>query len=408
MRTKILLAALLALHPVMTAAQELESIAGVRLNFDRAGTRALGMGATGIATKSSDDVTMNPASIAGAEKSLSLELSRNTMESRYVSDKDLHTVGLDSTATGLHNVSLTYPMAGWTWALFYEEPIEVDHSTRPAFVNGSSAGLLVCDGHLVPANACNGPEVYFNLPATFPIDSKLSLQRYGAAAAWSRGPVAFGAALRREHLRQDAVNVFTLPLLFFTYPGPSETTDDSAYTWSAGLTWDVTPRTRAGASYSSGGSFTGARTAPESSDRPIEFRTPPTAGFGLSFDPIPQLTLAADVVRVQYSAMMHGGRNFVLPDTQIGYPDVTEWHAGAEYRLGTVSLRAGWWRDPDHALSVSSGPLLPPLQYVAAIVHSDEDHLTAGLGIGGKTRLDASVDRSARSTRLALGVSTKF
>jgi len=37
-------------------------------------------------------------------------------------------------------------------------------------------------------------------------------------------------------------------------------------------------------------------------------------------------------------------------DVATHYPDVTEFHAGVEYRIGSVALRGGWWRDPAHGL----------------------------------------------------------
>jgi hypothetical protein len=43
-----------------------------------------------------------------------------------------------------------------------------------------------------------------------------------------------------------------------------------------------------------------------------------------------------------------------------------------------------------------------------AFVDSSENHLTAGIGFGGKTRFDASIDRGERSTRVALEISTSF
>jgi hypothetical protein len=408
MRIPILLAAILALHPVLASAQELESLAGVRLDFDRAGARALAMGATGVSSKSPDAAAMNPAAIAGADRSFSILAGRRTMEGRYIADNTLRTTALDSTTSGLQSASVTLPMAGLTWSFFYDQPIDVSHSTLPALPNGAgtSTPFYFCDGHL-SAEPCDFA-VVFGLPAALPLETSLSLQRYGAAAAWSRGPFALGASLRQERLHQQSG--FSNDRAFSTpSSGITETTDDSSLTWNAGLTWDLAPNARLGAAYASGGSFRGNRTFLNGAARPIEFRTPSSASVGLSFDPIPQLTLATDVVRIQYSEMMHDHRALFPGPSEIGYRDATELHAGAEYRRGTVALRAGWWRDPAHALSILngvSGP--PPFQYIAAIVDSDEDHLTAGIGVGVKTRFDASVDRGSRGMQLALGVSTKF
>lgn len=405
MRKPAILCILLTLVPVVAVAQEIESLAGVRLVFDHASARSLATGSTGMASRQGDAAAVNPAAIAGAPRSFSIEMSDRTIEGRYVSDSNLNTIGIESSTGGVRSASLTLPMAGLTWSLFYDRPLDVEHSTASAFVSANRAAFFVCEGRL-SATSCDRTPVELNVPATFPIDVALQLQRYGAAAAWSRGPVAFGASLRQERFRQESI--FT-PSFFGPSPGTAESTDDSALTWGAGLTWDVTSRARIGASYSSGGAFTGVRTFVENEPRSIEFRTPPSLGVGVSFDPLPQLTLSADAVRVEYSRMMHDRRSTFPQGSEIGFSDVTELHAGAEYRTGKVALRAGWWRDPAHALAVRNGiEPPPPLEYVLAIVDADEDHVTAGIGYGEKVRFDAAVDRGKYSTRVALGVSTTF
>jgi long-chain fatty acid transport protein len=386
------------------SAQELESLAGVRLTFDRSDTRSSSMGATGLAAKQGDTAAMNPATIAGT-RSFSLDASRTTMEGRYIVSPDLSTIGIDSNTTGIRKASVTLPFAGLTWSLFYDQPLDVDHSTSSALGSGLSAPYFICDGHL-SSSSCGGGATVLAVPATYPLDVTLNLKRYGAAAAWKSGPVAIGASLRREQLRQRSA--FSTAILN-QYTGTAETTDDSTLTWSTGATWDVTSLARVGASYSSGGSFTGVRSFEAFGPQPIEFRTPSTIGLGISVDPIPQVTLAADAVRVNYSEMMHGKRNLFPQGSEIGYDDVTELHAGAEYRVGSVAVRAGWWRDPAHALAIQNGVVPPiPFDYAAAIVDSDEDHITAGIGFGDKTKLNAAIDRGSRSTLLSLGVSTTF
>ena len=107
--------------------------------------------------------------------------------------------------------------------------------------------------------------------------------------------------------------------------------------------------------------------------------------------------------------MMHGNRNVFPQQSELGYPDVTELHAGAEYRAGKYALRAGWWRDPAHALAIRNGVMPPPpFHYLVAADDPTENHVTAGLSYGEKTRFDASIDRGSRSTRVAFGVSTAF
>ena len=404
MRTRRTLLLLLLVISFTAGAQEIENLAGVRITLDRAGARELAMGSTAITSTDASAVAANPAAIAGAQRSFSIEQRRRVMEGRYVVDTSLNTMGVDSETSGIRSAFLVVPAAGLTWAISYDEPLDVEHSSVPAFTNFTRAEFFVCNGRLA-SGPCDQPMVQYNLPATFPIDAKLRLQRLAASTAWSRGPFAAGVSVRREHLRQHAA--FST-VVNNNFAGIAETIDDSATTWSAGTTWKFGDRARLGASYSAGGSFAGQRTSLDPS-QPIELRTPSSIAAGVSFDPLPQLTLAADAVRVRYSEMMHEGRNVFPAQSEVGYPDVTELHAGAEYRTGKYALRAGWWRDPAHALrSLTGFAPRPPFSYAPAIVDADEDHVTAGIGYGTKTRFDASIDRGSRSTRVAFGMTSTF
>ncbi|HJQ37846.1 MAG TPA: hypothetical protein VKB93_11980 [Thermoanaerobaculia bacterium] len=404
MRT--LLTTLLLASTFAVSAQEIENIAGVRMTFDRAGARSLAMGSTGIAANDAELASTNPAAIAGAARSFSIETRRRSFEGRYIVDNQLHSFGIDSSTSGIRGAALTFPMSGLTWSFFYDQPLDVHHSTASIYGPYTTFNFFICEGR--PAvTPCNAPQMQFELPITFPVDVRLRLQRYGAATAWSRGPLAVGASIRRDHFRQEAVFLDG----FGPLNGIAETVDDTALTWSGGATWSFGSAARIGATYASGGSFAGQRTFSYTPlpAQPLEFRTPPSFGAGISIEPLPQLTIAADVLRVRYSEMMHEQRNVNPARSELGYPDVTELHAGAEYRLGALALRAGWWRDPAHALKTFNGILPPsPLSNVAAILDSSENHLTAGIGVGTKTRFDASIDRSERTTRLGFGVSTKF
>jgi hypothetical protein len=403
MRTILTTLALLLL-PCLASAQEIENIAGVRLTFDRPGARSLAMGSTGIAMKDASLAATNPAAIAGASRSFSIETRRRSLEGRYILDDALHTMDIDSSTSGIRSFAFTMPMSGLTWSFFYDEPLDVHHSTGAAFATRSQGGFFICDGH-PSTTPCNSPLVAFDLPATFPVDARLRLQRYGVATAWTRGPLAVGASVRREHFRQQTGFIPGLG----PNSGVAETSDDAKLTWSGGTTWSFSSAARIGATYSSGGSFASQRTFYVISPKSLEFRTPSSIGAGIAIDPLPQFTLAADAVRVRYSEMMHDQRGLFLDGTNIGYPDVTELHAGAEYRVGGVALRAGWWRDPAHALTNQNGAFpRAPFEYLYTILDSTENHMTAGIGIGSKTRFDASIDHSARTTQVAFAVGSSF
>lgn len=129
MTPRPLLLLLLVVTSLTATAQEIESLAGVRFTLDRAGARSLAMGSTAITSTDASAVAANPAAIAGAPRSFSIEQRRRTMEGRYVVDTNLSTIGIESETSGIRSAFLVVPAAGLTWAVSYDEPLDVEHST---------------------------------------------------------------------------------------------------------------------------------------------------------------------------------------------------------------------------------------------------------------------------------------
>ncbi len=103
-----------------------------------------------------------------------------------------------------------------------------------------------------------------------------------------------------------------------------------------------------------------------------KFSVPDVASVGVSWHPTSNLTLGADVSRIDYSVaasdfvsvieVVYDGEQLVKVDGVKGYEadDATEIHAGVEYYIQTrvpFAIRAGWWRDPAHAITYR-GPLV--------------------------------------------------
>ncbi|PWT90192.1 MAG: hypothetical protein C5B54_07595 [Acidobacteria bacterium] len=93
--------------------------------------------------------------------------------------------------------------------------------------------------------------------------------------------------------------------------------------------------------------------------QPIEFVIPSRYSFGVSGKALQNLTLALDVSRIDYSSQITKNfliLNFISQLTRANYfiEDVTELHAGGEYRFyrthQTFAVRAGVFTDPDHQL----------------------------------------------------------
>ncbi len=368
--------------------QEIESVAGVRFTFATPGARSLGMGGTSVAATDAASAAANPATIDGSGRAASVELRRNEIEGRYYANTSLDTVGQSSTTSGISSAFVTVPFNRGALAFAYDEPLNVDHSTVPLF-NGD-------------------PAQEATLPATLPANATLSLRRYSTSAAWSVGPLALGASARYERFRQNSSFVASSSS-FFPFESVTEQTDAGDWTWSGGAVWKIAERARIGVSYSSGGRFDGTRSFPVAAPQSIEFRTPSSARAGIEFAATPSFTIAAEAVHVAYSEMLQSNRHTFPQGSEYAMADVTEPHAGIEWRHGNLALRAGWWRDPAHALQITNGVVPPtPLNYVTGIVNQSENHVTAGIGYGDTTRFEAAVDRGTYSTRISAGIVSRF
>jgi hypothetical protein len=111
-------------------------------------------------------------------------------------------------------------------------------------------------------------------------------------------------------------------------------------------------------------------------------RSPSAIRASVTVQPLEGLTVTGEAVRRGYSEVLEGG-TFVSDLLQ----DVTEIHAGAEYRIRNVALRAGWWSDPSRYDATFFGGFSP--------FGRSNDHLTFGAGVDvGRARLELAVDRA--------------
>lgn len=224
--------------------------------------------------------------------------------------------------------------------------------------------------------------------------------RYGLALAWRLGPFDFGAGAEMQRIRETGENVAvqTTDLMLRTpalawerifYGGESREVVPNV-----GVRWRATPRLALAASYTGAGSLTtrnGACSAPDL-DSPVctssvevlgtgSVPMPDTLRAGASFAATDRLRLVAEGVRRGW------GRQMLIDSTGRNvYVDTVEVHGGAEYRVGSVALRAGWWRDPSHV------DLPFHVQAMTRVV----THRTAGAGIDfGRGRLDIAYDEAS-------------
>jgi hypothetical protein len=407
------LAVVLLLLAVPLTAQDLESHSGMNVRFDAPGARARSMGGASLALGDVFGAATNPAAIASTTQRIAAIEGRYTSStSEHLTDATLpftSTTRLESSRTRLNSALVVIPTSRGVYSIFYDEPLAARHDTRALnHASGVYASVGVrANGELVPFEGCSDClNHFFSVPTVPRMDAEVTVRRVGTAGAWKSGNFALGAAVRYEML--DERSTFHSLMLAQSVPGTFA--DDSALSWNVGMQWQAAPSFRAGASWQSGASLDADR-GPTLGER-TTFDVPETFGAGVAFEPVRNLTIAADALRVRYSDAnepVRASASPFLPPATFVMPDVTELHAGAEYRLGNVALRAGWWRDPAHRIR-AEGDVQVAAALNLGLLDADEDHVTAGIGFGlsDRVRLDAAIDRGDRSTRASVAVATTF
>jgi hypothetical protein len=357
----------------------------------------------------------NPASIAGMKRTFAIEGRRTSSDTEHVivDGGVFGRTSLGSSNSRLSNATLVLPSRAGTFAFFYDRPIDVAADTRPLPFRTIALGIVPGAG-FVPAGQCADGCYVRNItvPLNLPIVASLAVQRYGAAYAWKNDRFAGGVSLRYESMdeRADALALDGTPVFV-------QRADDSAVSWSAGGQARITDWLRVGAAYRSGAAFDAERhaTAPFIPYTRIEqLHTPASYSAGIALD-ARNLTITADATRVEYSSMLDSVTPIMeTPATPrtggFAIPNVTELRAGAEYRISDrVAVRAGWWRDPSHRMRTASANVLDSALLDLALIDGDEDHITAGIGVGSeRLRMDAGFDRGDRSTRASISLATTF
>lgn len=232
--------------------------------------------------------------------------------------------------------------------------------------------------------------------------------------------------------------------------------NDSDFTFAAGLLWQIVRGLTFGATYHQGGQFnvderleaqnidpnlipgaiasrvffneTNTILTDENRvvDLPMRFSVPKQYGAGLSYRPIPSLTIAVDADKIFYSDLLRGFNSrlnlltvFWESDQEAAFTidDVVNLHAGIEYELparpgGTTGLiRGGWYQDKDSQLRSKFAPggigLASNNQFPG---RNDVDHYSAGgsVVIKNRVQLDFGADFSQVGTEVVASFTYQF
>ncbi len=462
MRKNVLffLAALLAL-PLSAQNVDIEALSGLQFNFGNPGARSLGMGGAflGLADDASA-AEANPAGLSILRKpEFSIEL-RNYEEQQLFSTSGTFPDDVVRTPfTHYSNrvvptfASAVFPVKKFTFGAYYHEPLNnkgggvvfptfneftgAQETFLPNFFLPAGGGDPIsekeCDRlRLTNPSAC----VEYRID---PFISALDVRQrtFGVAGAWQVHPkFSIGATARYQRFREAA---FTFR--FDTFFNPStvsvqatakadgedvtiEEVDD--ITFAVGFKWAPHDKFSVGGVYKKGPEFNtplffaGAATDNEFLQiADTKFHIPDIAGIGVSYRPIPVLTINVDAVHVKYSNLTD---DFVasvadvrgLSGDTFEAADVTELHIGAEYFFSTripVAIRAGFWRDPAHSVTWR-GPLTNPNFIAEALLYPEgqaQNHFSIGAGLAWpRFQIDAAYDTSENYRVASLSMVTRF
>ncbi|HXG57716.1 MAG TPA: hypothetical protein VNL91_01680 [Thermoanaerobaculia bacterium] len=448
--------------PLSAQNTDIESLSGLQFNFGNPGARSLGMGGAFLGL--ADDASAAEANPAGLTILRKAEVS---IEARnYREEQVLTTSG-------------TYPELVRTPFAHYSDRVEVTFGSfvypiRDRFTVGGyyhnplkneGAGLVVPQRNEFSGRVdANVPNFFLPRGGPAPVSKEeceaivrrtndffacleytinpfltavdVQLRTWGLAAAYKIGNnFSIGVTGRYQLFRESAFTFRVTPTFDFSsisVQGTAkpnrddlEVDDEKDFTVAAGFKWTPHEKVSIGGVYKQGPKFVAPTfIANENTDfefaklADTTFHIPDVAGLGISFRPIPVLTINVDAVHVKYTNLVD---DFVstLTDVQeiekpYGVDDVTEIHVGGEYFFATkipFAIRAGYWRDPAHSIEYR-GPLDKPDAVAAAMLYPKgeaQNHFSVGAGLAWpRFQIDFAYDTSDRYKVGSVSMVTRF
>jgi long-subunit fatty acid transport protein len=447
MRKVVFLLIVLAALPLAAQNTDIESLSGLQFNFGNPGARSLGMGGAFLGL--ADDASAAEANPAGLTILRKPEVS---IEARnYQSQQVFSTSGtypdIQRTAFSHYSqrvdvtfMSVVYPVKNFTFGVYYHEPLRNEGAGQVVPVRNQFTGeiktnvpdfFLPTDGKSGPVTRqqcidlnkkdptkilCSGWSV---LPFLSAVD--IHEKTFGFAVAWKIGKLSIGGTGRYHRFGETAFtfrvnDVFNFDSISVQATNDIRKNNDKpkdihANTFAGGFKFEATDKLSFGGVYKKGAKFPTPTFAANSDTNfafvkvaDTTFHVPDIYGVGVSFRPIPVLTINADAVRVKYSNLVDKFVSINASVRAAGNPfvakDVTELHLGAEYFFSTripFAIRAGFWREPAHSVTYN-GPLNEPDRVAAAILFpkdNNHNHLSIGAGLAWpRFQIDAAYDRS--------------
>ena len=448
MRKSLLLITLCVIVALPSFAQntDIESLSGLQFNFGNPGARSLGMGGAFIGL--ADDASAaeaNPAGLTILRKTEFSVEARNYLEQQLLTTSGTFP-NVQRTAfthysqrVQLAFASVVVPMKhNITLGAYFHEPLRNEGAGQVIPVRDPFTGALktnvpnfflpAAGGNPISSAECDQLRQSTHNPFSCleyrvnPFITALDVrqQTYGVAGAWQIGTFSMGLTARYQKFDEGAFtfrftqdfDVDSVSVQATAKANGADVTIKSQtdVTFAGGIKWAPNDKFSLGAVYKQGPKFqtpTFIANADTNFDfvklADTTFHIPDIAGVGISYRPIPVLTLNADAVHVKYSNLTDDfvSTSLGIRDVQ-GYkaPDVTELHLGGEYFFSTkvpFALRAGVWRDPAHSIEWR-GPINQFEGVAAALLYpkgESQIHRSVGAGVAWpRFQIDAAYDDS--------------
>jgi hypothetical protein len=465
MRRFFFAAAVCTLIALPLAAQntDIESLSGLQFNFGNPGARSLGMGGAFLGL--ADDASAAEANPAGLTILRKPEI---TVEGRNYQERQVFTTSgtfpdLKRTAFSHYSqridatfASIVYPTKHFTIGAYYHEPLRNEGTGQVVPVRNDFTGQIKTDvpnfffhvdgngnplGTPISNAQCQALRVkdpfscieYTILP--FLSSVKIQEKTFGLAVAFKVGTFSFGATARSQRFNETAFTFRVTPTFDFSSISVQATSDirknndvakdKTDLTFTGGFKWAPSDKFSVGGVYKQGAKFPAPTFAATESTNfefvkvaDTTFHMPDVYGAGVSFRPIPVLTINADAVRIKYSNLVD---NFVSINSTVRAlnkpykaADALELHLGGEYFFSTkipFAVRAGYWRDPQHSLTYT-GPLNNSDEVAEAVLFPKTkslNHISVGAGLAWpRFQIDAAYDRSDLFRVGSISMVTRF
>jgi long-chain fatty acid transport protein len=464
-----LIVALMVLLAVPAVAQnvDIEALSGLQFNFGNPGARSLGMGGAflGLADDASA-AEANPAGLTILRKpEVSLEVRNYLEQQLFTTSGTFPEINRTSFTHHSDRAVVTFgsavmPVKKFTFGIYYHEPLNnegggavvpfrdpITNQVTPLpnfYLPATGSGDNITYGDPVTKTQCEQRRLQQNNPFAcieFRVDpfiSALSVRQrtYGLTAAWQVLPkLSIGVTARHQRFLETAAT-FRYTAQFVPKQsliqatareknGNVELAESTDTTFAVGFKWAPLDKLSFGGVYKKGAQFDAPLFYADANTgfdfinaAATKFHMPDIAGVGVSFRPIPVLTVNVDAVNVKYSNLVD---DFVSASSEVASVEnpfradnATELRVGAEYLFTTkipFALRAGYWRDPAHSV-VWNGPVNDPNFIAEALLYpqgEDQNHMSVGAGLAWQRfQVDLAYDTSKHYKVGSISMVTRF